>query len=1118
MGSKRSGRRRSLGWVAPRLVVAGVFVGLWALSPVHAQDSLADDPPSEIEQQIAAVEGDAALSDEERTRRLKILGRVAEARAAAGNARRDVTVAMERTESAPRRLDELRREAVQWVDRTEEVRVPKDPEELKAVRMQADTAVLQAREALATLRSQDVTLKREAGELPARIAEAKERVAKLEVDPIATVDGEPPEVTAMRTAEREATLEAARADLERLIARQAMIEAEAELRAAEIAAAERELQGRQKVADRLAQAVERAEQRDVAVRLERHRSALAAAGVEPSRSLLFDDDGSPWLRVVEREATWVRQLQRRREDVAVVIETKSEVDRLIGGDDTEGGVTRADALRMAFILDRLPSDRRVAARIRQVDQEITELRRQRAAIDQAVVSSTRNGEVGFDLRLEVQSSIDDATLAAADRRLAGQYREDVDEALSTLIELRTQLELQRTHMRELRQRIDGALMWIRTRRSAVPSDLPAAGAYARQLVSPTSLRSIGSGAMVGALSRPQYVVGFVLLLGLHVFWSPRARRRLVETSRQVRRRPWGSIRPTVDALVVNVCRSVLIPGMLWLASKVFDAAAESAGGGYGAIAGAFRASAAFMLPLELIRQAMRRDSLAAAHFGFSPDVTRPAAGTLRWVILLGAPLVWLGTLARGVDDPRADLTLGRLVFVVAMAGLTLATWRVFHPRSGMPAGAIRGAPDGWLSRLRVFWFPAAVLTPVVLAGLMLAGFDHAAVRLIGCLYGTVWITWAAIVTAGAATRWLRIHARRSALRHRMEARRAIDPTGGGIAASDDDWESTAELDDGTRQLIRAVGGVAGVVALYYIWSPVAPAVEMLDHVELWSTETGDGTVVPITLAGLLIALPVILLSVVAVRRLPGLVEAVVLSRLPIRPSARYAITSLTTYAIAALGVIVSAGQLGLRWDNIQWLVAALGVGLGFGLQEIFANFISGLILLFEQPLRVGDIVTLGDTTGVVSKIRIRATTVTNWDRQELVIPNKDLITGRLVNWTLSDSSNRVLINVGVAYDSDPQAAVDLLHEIVADHPQTLADPAPVITFEGFGDSTLDIVVRCYLASLDVRLQTIHELHRSIHARFGDAGIEIAFPQRDLHLRTVPAGLIGGGAAVAAPGD
>jgi potassium efflux system protein len=157
-------------------------------------------------------------------------------------------------------------------------------------------------------------------------------------------------------------------------------------------------------------------------------------------------------------------------------------------------------------------------------------------------------------------------------------------------------------------------------------------------------------------------------------------------------------------------------------------------------------------------------------------------------------------------------------------------------------------------------------------------------------------------------------------------------------------------------------------------------------------------------------------------------------------------------------------------------------------------------LLFERPIRVGDVITLGDVTGTVTNMRIRATTVTNWDRKELIVPNKDLITGRLLNWTLTDTTNRIVITVGISYDADPQRARDLIHAIVSKHPNVLDDPSPRVTFDEFADSTLNLVVRAFLSSMDVRLETVHDLHTSMHKALRETGIEIAFPQRDIHVR------------------
>jgi len=187
---------------------------------------------------------------------------------------------------------------------------------------------------------------------------------------------------------------------------------------------------------------------------------------------------------------------------------------------------------------------------------------------------------------------------------------------------------------------------------------------------------------------------------------------------------------------------------------------------------------------------------------------------------------------------------------------------------------------------------------------------------------------------------------------------------------------------------------------------------------------------------------------------------------------------------------------------VQWLIAAITVGLGFGLQEIFANFVSGLILLFERPIRVGDTVTVGDISGTISRIQIRATTVMGWDRKELIIPNKEFVTGKVVNWTLSDSIQRLTIPVGVAYGSDTAQVERILRRVVSENALVLRDPAPLVFFVGLGASSLDFNVLVFVSGVDKLGQTRHELLNALNAELGKAGIEIPFPQQDVHIRSI----------------
>jgi hypothetical protein len=228
-------------------------------------------------------------------------------------------------------------------------------------------------------------------------------------------------------------------------------------------------------------------------------------------------------------------------------------------------------------------------------------------------------------------------------------------------------------------------------------------------------------------------------------------------------------------------------------------------------------------------------------------------------------------------------------------------------------------------------------------------------------------------------------------------------------------------------------------------------------VRLWSSFSQQGAeqvITYVTLRDLILGLLVLWISFMAAQNLPGLLELLALRHLDLTPGSSYAITTLLRYSLILIGVLVAISQFGLEWGKLQWLIAALGVGLGFGLQEIVANFVSGLIILFEKPVRIGDTVTLGEVTGTVSRIQIRATTITDWDRKEVVIPNKTFITNQLINWSLSDAITRVVFTVGVAYGSDTGLAERLLLEVAHANPRVLPDPEPRAYFKAFADSSL----------------------------------------------------------------
>jgi potassium efflux system protein len=219
--------------------------------------------------------------------------------------------------------------------------------------------------------------------------------------------------------------------------------------------------------------------------------------------------------------------------------------------------------------------------------------------------------------------------------------------------------------------------------------------------------------------------------------------------------------------------------------------------------------------------------------------------------------------------------------------------------------------------------------------------------------------------------------------------------------------------------------------------------------------------------------------------------------------------SVTTlgYVGIAVAILVALSVAGVEFTNLAIIAGALSVGIGFGLQNIVNNFVSGLILLVERPIRTGDWIVVGSTEGYVKKISIRFTQIQTFDRADVIVPNSELISGQVTNWMLTDPWGRVKVPVGVAYGSDTARVMQILVDVANKHPQVMNNypgiPEPRVLFLGFGESSLDFELRCIIRDVDRRLQTLSDLNLAIDAAFREAGIEIPFPQRDLHFRNAP---------------
>ncbi|WP_419414206.1 mechanosensitive ion channel domain-containing protein [Pontibacter sp. JAM-7] len=498
------------------------------------------------------------------------------------------------------------------------------------------------------------------------------------------------------------------------------------------------------------------------------------------------------------------------------------------------------------------------------------------------------------------------------------------------------------------------------------------------------------------------------------------------------------------------------------------------------------------------------NGLMCAHFATPKHLCRGLSNRLHYLFWLGMPLVLIIVAADRSLEPDLQSGLGRLAFILLTLLITLfwSSLRRLAPQINELTRSHR-----WWQQSQV-WLPGLVGLHLLMIIAALLGYVYSASMLMLMLLVMVGILVATLLFFRLGNRWLLISERELAFKRAKDRRNEI------IEAREkkeegpqleENYLDLQTISDQARILLKTATVLLFFLLCWLTLRSALPNLDLLDQVTLWNnTISGpDGSTIisqSITLKNLLSAAVVIILSILAAHNLPGLLELLVLKHLTLSPGTGYAITTVTKYVLIVTAIVAGASQMGLEWSKLQWLIAALGVGLGFGLQEIVANFISGIIILFEKPIRLGDTITIGDYTGTVTKIQIRATTIADWDKKEVIIPNKNFVTDQLINWSLTDPVTRLVLTVGVAYGSDTELTQRLLMEVAQNHPLVLKEPEPNAFFMAFGASTLDFELRVFVSSMADRLPVTHELNQAIDARFKEHGIEIAFPQLDVHMK------------------
>ncbi len=286
--------------------------------------------------------------------------------------------------------------------------------------------------------------------------------------------------------------------------------------------------------------------------------------------------------------------------------------------------------------------------------------------------------------------------------------------------------------------------------------------------------------------------------------------------------------------------------------------------------------------------------------------------------------------------------------------------------------------------------------------------------------------------------------------------------------------------------------------LILIWDLSTGAIQQMNSYLHEGFLVGELRVVPSRVFFALITLTVLIAITSWVK---GLMKTQ-LEHSPMERGTREAMTTIAGYVGVLIAIVVSLAMAGIEFANLALIAGALSVGIGFGLQNIVNNFISGLILLFERPIKTGDWIVVGNTEGYVRRIRIRSTQIQTFDRADVIVPNSELISGQVTNWMLSDTTGRARIPIGVAYGSDIQKVKAILLRIADEHPDVLTDgtaPDPFVLFREFADSSLNFELRCHIRNIDNRLRVISDINFAIDKAFREEGISIPFPQRDVHL-------------------
>ena len=643
----------------------------------------------------------------------------------------------------------------------------------------------------------------------------------------------------------------------------------------------------------------------------------------------------------------------------------------------------------------------------------------------------------------------------------------------------------------LRATLDEQMFWIPSNKPLDLDWLESAPRHLKQQLVTLPWGSSVTELAEGLIQRPLLFLPFVLVV-IALLWKRRyLYNKLNDIHKDIGHFKRDSQWHTPLAILINILLAMPVSLALALCGYALQTDARGMNANTGA---ALMQMAEAWLVFYTAYRILAPGGVAELHFRWEKPLVAFLQNWIRRLGLVVLALVAVVAFAEQQPAALADDVLGILVVLTCYATMAWLLCRLI----------LNDQTEKKAYRVRKLLGFAFALLPLALFVAVCFGYYYTALKLSDRLINTLYLLMLWLVVEATFVRGLSVAARRLAYQRALAKRQAAKEAGEGNDAIVE--EPTLDIEQVNQQslrLIRLALLAAFIGVLYWVWADLISVFSYLDNITLYEYTSGTGanmSMVPISIGDVLGALIIVGISIALARNLPGLLEVLVLSRLDLAQGSAYATTTLLTYVIIGVGFVATLSTLGVSWDKLQWLVAALSVGLGFGMQEIFANFISGIMILFERPVRIGDTITIGNLSGTVSKIRIRATTITDFDRKDIIVPNKTFITGQLINWSLTDTITRVTLKLGVDYGSDLDLVKSLLLKAAQENPRVLKEPEPHVYFLSFGQSTLDHELRMHVRDLGDRNPVIDEVNRFINREFKEHNINISFQQMEVYLK------------------